>query len=209
MKKIEIKNRFTGDIIFTIISENATIKDALLDAIKNEVNLSGADLSRAYLLGANLSRAYLLGAYLSGADLSGANLSGANLSGANLSGANLSGANLSGANLSGADLSRAYLSGANLSGADLSRAYLSGADLSGAYLSRADLSGANFQPFCKWRTSIIDNEITIGCKTKSIDDWDIFFNSDLEYETKRNTEEFKKIQAVFESYKTYINFLNK
>jgi uncharacterized protein YjbI with pentapeptide repeats len=199
MKKIEIKNRFTGDIMFTIISENATIKDALLDAIKNKVNLSRANLSRAYLSGADLSRADLSGAYLSGADLSGADLSGAYLSGADLSRANLSRAYLSGADLSRANLSRAYLSGADLSGADLS-----GADLSGA-----DLSGADFQPFCKWRTSIKDNEITIGCKTKSIDDWDIFFNSDLLYETKRNTEEFKKIQAVFESYKTYINFLNK
>jgi len=194
MKKIEIKNRFTGDIMFTIISENATIKDALLDAIKNKVNLSRANLSRAYLSGADLSRADLSGAYLSGADLSGADLSGAYLSGADLSRANLS---------------RAYLSGADLSRANLSRAYLSGADLSGADLSGADLSGADFQPFCKWRTSIKDKEITIGCKTKSIDDWDIFFNSDLLYETKRNTEEFKKIQAVFESYKTYINFLNK
>ena len=169
MKKIKIKNRFTGNIIFTFISENATIKEALLEAIKNKSNLSRADL---------------LGANLSGADLSGADLSGANLSGADLLGANLSRANLSGADLLGANLS-------------------------GAYLSVADLSGADFQPFCKWITSIVDNKIKIGCKIKSINDWDIFFNSDLEYETKRNSEEFKKIQAVFESYKTYINFLNK
>jgi len=179
MKTIEIKNRFTGEIIYTYISENATIKDAILDAIKNKTNLSGA--------------------YLSGADLSRADLSEANLSEANLSRADLSGAYLSGADLSGADLS-----GANLFGA-----YLSRANLFGAYLSGADLSRADLQPFCKWRTSIKGNKINIGCKSKTIEEWDNFFNSSEEFETKRNTDEFKKIQAVYESYKTYINFLNK
>ena len=83
MKKIEIKNRFTEEIIYTYISENATIKDALLDAIK----------------------------------------------------------------------------------------------------------------------------LFIGSLT--IEEWDSFFNGSEEFETKRNSDEFKKIQAVYESYKTYINFLNK
>ena len=95
--KIEIKNRFTGEVIFELETENNTIKNTLSEAVKY-----GADLS--------------------GADLYGANLYGANLSGANLSGANLSGAYLSGADLSGAYLSRAYLSRANLSGANLSGA---------------------------------------------------------------------------------------
>ena len=62
-----------------------------------KIDLSGADLSGAYLSGADLSRANL-----SGADLSRANLSGADLYGAYLSGADLYGAYLSGANLSGA-----------------------------------------------------------------------------------------------------------
>jgi hypothetical protein len=77
---------------------------------------------------------------LSGADLSGAYLSRADLSGAYLSRANLSGADLSRANLSGADLSGAYLSRADLSGADLSGAYLSRANLSGA--KNADIAAA-------------------------------------------------------------------
>ena len=120
---IQIKNRWTGNLIFE--GEFDCLRDAVAKA-------------RANLYGANLSGANLSGADLSGANLSGANLSGANLSGANLSGANLSRANLSGANLSGADLSRANLSGANLSGANLSRANLSRADLSGANLSGAE-----------------------------------------------------------------------
>ena len=85
--KIEIKNRWSGTVLFEFECE--TLLGCLKEALK-----SGADL-----IGANLS-----GANLRGADLSGANLRDANLRDANLRGANLSGANLSGANLSGANL---------------------------------------------------------------------------------------------------------
>ena len=73
---IIIKNRFTGDALFT---SNTAID--LAGAVKEAVK------SRADLSGANLSGAYLSGAYLIGADLSGADLSRADLSGADLSGA--------------------------------------------------------------------------------------------------------------------------
>ena len=56
-------------------------------------------------------------------NLSGADLSGAYLGGANLRGADLRGAYLGGANLRGADLLGAYLLGAYLGGADLLGAY--------------------------------------------------------------------------------------
>jgi hypothetical protein len=149
--KFEIKNRFTGSIVYQDEAESFT---ALVKAaIKSGANLYGADLYGANLYGADLSSANLSGANLSGADLSSANLSGADLYvadlyGANLSGANLYGADLSGANLYGADLSSANLygadlSGANLYGADLSSANLSGATLYGADLSSADLYSAN------------------------------------------------------------------
>ena len=135
--KISIKNRWTGSIIFEYSSVDNTLAKTVLEALKGEANLSGANLSEADLSGANLSEAYLRGADLREADLREADLSGADLSGANLSGANLRGADLSGANLSGA-----YLRGAYLREADLSGAYLREADLSGAYLRGADLSGA-------------------------------------------------------------------
>ena len=101
--KIEIKS-ILGKVLFTYENENATIKDAIIQAVTKKANLRGADLSGAYLRGANLIDANLRGAYLSGA-----NLSGANLRGANLSGADLSGADLRGANLSGADLDKRYI----------------------------------------------------------------------------------------------------
>ena len=113
-------------------------------------------------------------------------------------------------NLSGANLSWANLSGANLSWANLSRADLSGADLSWANLSRANLYGAVKIPItCKWGHGITDGLIHIGCEKRSIEDWDKFFASDEVITTERNTPEFKQIQAVYEAYKAYLNFLNK
>jgi len=102
--KIQIKNRFTGSVIFEYESENNEIKTTVKEAVKSRADLSGADLSRANLSGADLSGANLYRADLSGADLSGAYLYRANLSGANLSGAYLSRANLYRANLSGAEI---------------------------------------------------------------------------------------------------------
>ncbi|NEO73808.1 MAG: hypothetical protein F6K52_31210 [Moorea sp. SIO3H5] len=107
-------------------------------------------LRQADLSGANLSWAYLSGADLSGADVSWAYLSWANLSGADLSGADLRSADLSWADLSGADLRSAHLPSADLSGADLRsaglrEANLSGADLREANLRSADLHEANLE----------------------------------------------------------------
>jgi uncharacterized protein YjbI with pentapeptide repeats len=92
---IEIKNRWTGQVIYT--SQKETLREAVIEAVESGANLSGADLSNANLIGAYLSGANLCNANLSGADLSGANLIGAYLIGADLSGADLSGADLSGA----------------------------------------------------------------------------------------------------------------
>jgi hypothetical protein len=94
--KIQIKS-LIGNVLFEYEKENNTIKDTLLEAVKQRANLRSANLRSAYLSGADLSgadlrSAYLRSAYLSGADLRSAYLSGADLSGADLSGAYLSGA---------------------------------------------------------------------------------------------------------------------
>jgi uncharacterized protein YjbI with pentapeptide repeats len=88
---IQIKNRFTGEVIKTIDADT----------------LRYAGLSRAFLRYADLRYADLSYAFLSDADLRGADLRGADLRRANLSGADLRRANLSGADLSGAELSGA------------------------------------------------------------------------------------------------------
>jgi hypothetical protein len=190
--KIQIKSVF-GKLLFEYETENNTLKKTIENA-----NLSDTDLRGANLSDANLSGADLRGANLRRADLSGADLRGAYLSDANLSGAYLSGAYLSDANLRRANLRRADLRGADLSGANLSGAYLSG-----AYLSDADLP-----MFCKWGFSIVDESIKIGCETKTIKEWDLFFNGTDIIETKRDTQEFKQIQAVYNGLKAYHQTLN-
>jgi len=115
----------------------------------------------------------------------------------------------------GADLSDANLRRADLSGADLRRADLSGADLSGADLSGADLRRAENKEtaclpiFCKWTPCIIGNDIKIGCKQMTIENWDLFFASNEEFETKRGTDEFNHIEAVYLAYKAYLTHLSK
>ena len=107
--KIEIKNRWTGSVLFEYEKEENTIKDTLVQAIKEGANLEEANLEGANLEGANLEEANLRGADLTGANLEEANLRGADLRGADLIGAYLEGANLRGANLEGAYLEGAYL----------------------------------------------------------------------------------------------------
>jgi hypothetical protein len=89
MKK-EIKNRWTGEVIFAVETDN--IKSAVLQALNDKKSLSDADLRGADLRGADLRGADLRGADLSGADLRGADLRDADLSDADLSSANLIGA---------------------------------------------------------------------------------------------------------------------
>ena len=107
-------------------------------------------------------------------------------------------------------LLRADLRGADLEGANLLRANLRGANLEGANLEGAENKDLAYLPqICKWPHAIIGDKIKIGCKEKTILEWETFFNSGLEFDTSRGSEEFKQIQAIFESYKAYMNFLAK
>ena len=98
--KFEIKNRFTGSVIFSL--ETESLRLCVEAAYKSGVDLRGANLRDADLRDADLRDADLCGADLCGADLRGANLCGADLRDADLCGANLCGANLRDANLCGA-----------------------------------------------------------------------------------------------------------
>jgi len=142
----------------------------------------------------------------------GASLNGASLDGASLDGAYLDGASLNGASLNGASLDGAYLDGASLNGASLDGASLDGASLDGASLDGAkNLDKTVKLPmYCKWTHGITNgNLIHIGCEKRNIEEWDLFFASDKIILTERNTPEFKQIQAVYEAYKSYLNFLSK
>jgi len=195
--KLQIKSIF-GNLLFEYESDNNSILTTLKEAIEVDADLRYANLSNADLSNADLRYA----------NLRYANLSNADLSNADLRYANLRYANLRYANLSNADLSNADLRYANLRYANLSNADLSNADLSGADLSNAENKELACMPqFCKWSHSILGDKIQIGCKKKTIEEWQYFFNSTEEYSTKRGTDEFKQIQAIFESYKAYLNHL--
>ena len=65
---IKIKHRWTNEVLFKL--EVATVKEAVIEAIKNGTDLRGADLSGADLRGVDLSATDLRDCNLSGADLS-------------------------------------------------------------------------------------------------------------------------------------------
>ena len=209
MTTIEIKS-ILGKVLYTYTKENATIKDALEQAVKEKVNLSNSNLSNSNLSNSNLSNSNLRNS-----NLRNSNLSNSNLSNSNLSNSYLSNSNLSNSNLSNSNLRNSNLRNSDLRNSDLSNSYLSNSNLRNSYLSNSDLRGAKnketaYLPiFCKWNHSIIGDKIQIGCKEKTIEEWDIFFASDEVYETKRNTDDFKQIQATYEAYKAYLTFLNK
>ena len=143
--KIEIRNRWTGSVVFEYTKEGNTITETVLDAIRRGADLRDADLRDADLRDANLRDANLCDADLCDANLCGADLRGANLRDADLCDADLRGANLRDANLRGAYLSGADLRVANLRDADLRDANLRDANLRGANLCDADLRGANLR----------------------------------------------------------------
>ena len=64
--KLEIKNRWTGDVVFS--STKTTMREAVEEAVKEHANLEGANLKHANLEHADLKHADLKHADLKGAD---------------------------------------------------------------------------------------------------------------------------------------------
>ena len=89
------------------------------------------------------------------------------------------------------------------------------ADLRNANLEYANLYNAKNKEtailpiFCKWSYGIKGDLIKIGCVEKTIEQWDLWFDSEEEYSTSRNTKGFKQIQAVYNALKAYYLTLNK
>ena len=89
-------------------------------------------------------------------------------------------------------------------------------NLSYANLRDADLRDAinidesNMPMFSKWSFSIQGNKLNIGCKTKTFEEWSYWFeNSSETYETPRDSEEFKRIRAMFYAYYEYNKIINE
>jgi uncharacterized protein YjbI with pentapeptide repeats len=126
----------------------------------NGVELTGANLTRAWLRGANVFEPLLTGANLTGAWLREAKLTFAHLYGANFTGANLTGADLSHADLGRADFTRANLTSVNLTEANLTLAKLIDADLDATHLTRANLTRANLTGTSPTGTDFTDANLT-------------------------------------------------
>jgi len=147
----QIKNRFTGEIIFSgeAPSVAALVEQAvragvdLSEASLPGLNLAGATLSGARLIKADLSRVNLVRADLTGARLAEATLASADMTGAILYKANFAGADLSDTNMSMVYAVWVFLAGANLSETNLSNADLSGANLAGTQMFETILDGTN------------------------------------------------------------------
>jgi len=197
----------------TIHETDGDIRATVELAAKLGISCFRADLSDTNLSDANLSYA----------NLSDANLSDANLSDANLSDAKLRAANLSDANLSYANLSYANLSDAKLRAANLSDANLSYANLSYANLSDANLSDAKHVPMhSRWEVSFTESPslvVHIGCKTKSIAEWDAIFErigesmnialSMFESPELGSNDDARKIRANYMAIRAYLVALGK
>ena len=167
--KHEIKNRFTGEVLFS-----CEVPEGMKSGMIARHAVEAAIAERANLWDANLRGANLRDANLQGANLQDANLQGANLQYANLRGANLQGANLRDANLQGANLQDANLRGANLRDANLQDA-----NLQGANLRDANLRDAKNAPLIitglRWVVYISGTgNMRIGCQNRSIKHWDNF-----------------------------------
>jgi hypothetical protein len=103
--KIEIKSIF-GKLLFEFEKEDNSIKETVIEAIRQDANLRSADLRSANLQDADLRSADLRSANLQDANLQDANLQDADLRSANLQDADLRSANLQDANLQDADIKK-------------------------------------------------------------------------------------------------------
>lgn len=152
--KLQIKNRFTGSILFEFEKENNTIRETLIEALSK-----GADLQDAYLRDADLQDA----------DLQGADLKGADLKGAYLQGADLQDADLRGADLRGADLQGAYLKGAYLRDAEKIK-------------TAAVFTGLYQYIVIPYITEENIKRVKMGCDSRSLEEWEEnFWNNNEEF----------------------------
>ncbi|CUI55699.1 pentapeptide repeat-containing protein [Achromobacter xylosoxidans] len=147
--KHEIKNRWTGAVLFTADVPEGTESGLIARVALEQAVEARADLRGAYLRGADLRGAELGGAYLRGADLGGADLRGAELGGAYLRGADLGGANLGGADLGGADLG----------------------DLAGIWGTSGNLREIKAIQCDTWPVTYTATHMQIGCQFHELERW--------------------------------------
>lgn len=184
MTSIEIRD--TDHNVLFVSADAKNIRDAVSEAVAQDVDLAGANLGAKYrkgqmasivvtahmeLAGAKLHGARLRDAKLDAAHFAHADLSSADLRSATIRYTDLRNADLRRANLDAGYAYRAVLSGADLRGASLRGTTLSGANLEGADLRDADLRDADLRG-AKLRGATLDNALTAGAKLNSLSEWE-------------------------------------
>lgn len=143
---IYLRNRFTGEVIWTYNTEadrGAELKLAIQDIRSTADRGHGHDLRLVDLSGDNLAGCDLRDLDLSCANLDSTNLTGANLADSCLAGASIRSATLTGANLAGAQLSGVDFSGSDLVDVNIARAELTDVNFANTRLVNVKLAGAN------------------------------------------------------------------
>ncbi len=180
MLKIEIKNRFTGKILFEYSKEDNTVLKTLVEAIKQGADLRGVDLQ---------------GADLRGADLRGADLRGADLQGVDLRSADLQGVDLRSADLRGADLQGAYLQGAYLQGEKIKCAVV--------------FTGLYDYVVIPYITEAGVKRVKMGCYDRTLDEWvENFWNNPDEFPNDGSLKSNLRLMA-FETAKRWLELVEK
>lgn len=181
---IEIKNRFTHEVLFTSKTA-ATVRAAVSEAARKGVSIYCADLRNADLQGVHFRHAELWNVDFRGADLRRAYFDRADLRGANLRGADLSGAGLVGARLAPTDGLTFY---AGPSGP--------------GHLIPLDANGKHDRDG-EWH-------VTIGCwQDKTLDDLRALINDEAEwpeatgYERDRRRPYLRAVLAMCEAHIAY------
>lgn len=141
-----IKHRAVGSVLYE--TRAASLRDAVVKAVRNGTplryaDLPGVDLSELSLRGADFTGAKLDRAMLQHTNLSGALLSSCSMRHVNATSASFEGAAMHAVDMTGATICGAALSGASLAGARLKDVRLSGADLQGAHLSATSFERAH------------------------------------------------------------------
>jgi len=144
-----------------------------------------------------------------GGDFLGGNFLGGNFFGGDFSGGDFRGGDFRSGNFrSGNFLGGNFLGGDFLGGNFLGGNFLGG-NFFGGDFSGGDFRGGLMMPSCKWVYGITPKgKIKIGCKEKTVKEWDIWFKSSETYSTERNTVAFKKIKACYKIAKIYLQELS-
>jgi Pentapeptide repeats (9 copies)/Pentapeptide repeats (8 copies) len=177
-KRQRILNRWTNACIWE--SDHETLREAVVAAVESGTPLDGANLDKV-----NLDHVKLVGARFNGASFNGASFNDARFNGARFNDASFNGASFNGASFNDARFNYASFNGARFNGASFNDASFNGA------------SSFSTNPFCKWRVHGKGDTISIGCKTKTVAEWDAFFAGTETYQTDRKSPEFLRILACY------------